>query len=87
MHYVYILFSKKDGKLYVGRTDNIEKRLTEHSEGRVRSTKNRRPLKLIYFEAFFLKKSAIKQEALYKKGQGRRILKKRLEGETAYLKR
>ncbi len=52
MFYVYILKSKKDKRLYIGRTDNLRKRLQEHARGRVTSTKPRRPLKLVYYEAY-----------------------------------
>jgi putative endonuclease len=47
---VYILKSGKDGKNYVGYTTDLKKRLALHNEGKVQSTKNRLPLKLIYFE-------------------------------------
>jgi putative endonuclease len=52
MYYVYLLQSLKDNKLYIGRTDNLIYRLAEHNRGNVQSTKHRRPLKLIYYEAF-----------------------------------
>jgi putative endonuclease len=49
-YYAYVLLSKKDNKLYVGYTDNIKRRILEHNRGNVNSTKNRRPLEIIYFE-------------------------------------
>ncbi|MEK6570515.1 MAG: GIY-YIG nuclease family protein, partial [Bacteroidota bacterium] len=48
--YVYVLRSLKDGKLYIGQTNNLQERLLRHNHGRVKSTKGRRPLQLIYFE-------------------------------------
>ena len=51
MFYVYVLFSKKDNKLYTGFTKNLKLRFEQHSQGTVRSTKNSRPLDLIYYEA------------------------------------
>jgi putative endonuclease len=39
MFYVYILRSSKDGKRYVGMTENLERRMNEHESGRVKSTK------------------------------------------------
>jgi len=78
MHYVYVLYSEKDKKLYIGRTDNLRQRYKQHTLGNVVSTKTRGKLILIYYEAFYIKESSVKQELFYKTGQGRRILKKRL---------
>ena len=49
-HYVYVLKSEKDKKLYTGYTKNLKLRFEQHQNGEVDSTKYRRPLKLIYFE-------------------------------------
>jgi len=51
MEYVYVLKSLKDGKFYVGHTDNLERRLSEHNKGKVTSTKYRCPFELVYYEA------------------------------------
>jgi putative endonuclease len=79
MYYVYILLSKKDGKFYIGYTDNLKLRFKEHNEGRVRSTKARRPFELIYYEAFLNKYDAYIREKWLKGGWGfnqiRKILK------------
>jgi len=52
MYYVYLLKSKKDDKLYIGYSNDLRKRLQEHNRGNVGSTKHRRPLKLVYYEAY-----------------------------------
>lgn len=78
MFYVYVLQSKKDKKRYIGFSADLKKRINEHNKGRVKITKNRLPLELIYYEAFKDKEAACRQELFYKTGQGRRILKKRL---------
>lgn len=78
MYYVYILLSLKDDNHYIGYSSDLRNRIKKHNLGKVNSTKNRRPLKLIYYEAYSIKELALKQEILYKTGQGRRILKKRL---------
>lgn len=52
MHYVYILFSKKDNKLYIGYTNDLRNRLEKHNAGKVQATKSRTPLKLICYEAY-----------------------------------
>lgn len=79
-YYTYVLESKKDNKLYIGWTNNLEKRLKDHNNKKVDSTKNRIPLNLIYFEACLSKQEAIKREKYFKTGFGRRYLKNRLFG-------
>ena len=79
MYYVYILKSTKDNKHYIGSTHDLKRRLSEHQLGKVESTKARRPFLLEYYEAYCSKELAVRQELLYKTGQGRRILKKRLQ--------
>jgi len=49
LYFVYVLKSFKDGMFYTGFTSNLKKRILEHNTGEVKSTINRRPLKLIYF--------------------------------------
>jgi len=76
--YTYILLSLKDKEHYIGYTNNLRKRLKEHNSGKNLSTKSRRPLKLIYFEAC-LDEDDAKQREKYLKGTiGRRYLTKRL---------
>ena len=68
-----------DNNLYIGWTNNIKRRFLKHNTGKVLSTKNRRPLKLIYFEACLDKKQAIEREKALKSGFGRAYLKRRLK--------
>jgi len=56
MYYVYILKSKKDNKNYIGSTNNLLRRLAEHNKGKVKSTKYRKPFKIVYLENFYSKK-------------------------------
>jgi putative endonuclease len=71
MFYVYILKSKKDGKCYIGSTNDLRKRLKEHNKGKVFSTKNRYPFILVYYEAFLSEEDARKREQSLKNyGQG-----------------
>ena len=74
MFTVYILLSEKDKQRYVGFTDNIERRLLEHDSSKVKSTKNRGPLKLIYSEEFENKSDAMKREKYFKTHPGRNFL-------------
>jgi len=62
MYYVYLLQSKKDGKFYIGYTSDLKLRYKQHIEGLVQSTKNRRPLQLVYYEAYGNKNLAEERE-------------------------
>ena len=62
MFYTYILKSKKDGDLYIGSTDNLRERFIKHNKGQVLSTKNRRPLEIIYYEAYKSESDARQRE-------------------------
>ncbi|MDD5071606.1 MAG: GIY-YIG nuclease family protein [Patescibacteria group bacterium] len=79
MYYVYILFSQKDRKLYIGYTNNLRRRMLEHRNGMSLATSNRRPLELIYYEAYSNQKDAMSREKYYKTGWGRNYVKKVLQ--------
>lgn len=79
MWYVYLLLSLRDGNWYTGCTKDLRKRFVEHGIGKVDSTKNRRPLKLIYYEACLNKEDAYNREKYLKSGMGKRYLKNRLK--------
>jgi putative endonuclease len=79
MHYVYILRSTKDGKYYTGCTKDLRKRFSEHNDGKVDSTKDRRPFELIYYEASSDQTDAFAREKYLKTGMGKRYLKNRLK--------
>lgn len=76
-HFTYVL-KLSDGDLYVGSCRNLEKRYKDHLNGRVKSTKTRRPLKLVYFEGCLSKRNAIIRENQLKTGFGRGYLKRRI---------
>lgn len=78
MYYTYVLLSKFDGKLYIGFTDNLRNRLKQHILGNVESTKNRLPVKLVYYEACLDEIKAVKREKYFKTGFGRRFLQSRI---------
>lgn len=62
MNYVYMIRCK-DGSLYTGWTNNLEKRFKNHYEGKgAKYTKGRGPLELVYYEVFEDKKEAMKRE-------------------------
>jgi putative endonuclease len=77
--YVYVLQSEKDSNFYVGYTNDLKRRLAEHQNGQVNSTKNRLPLKLIYWEGCLNQADATKREKYLKTAWGKRYLKNRLK--------
>jgi len=87
MYSVYILQSLKDGRSYVGYSDNFERRFKEHNDGRSKSTKHRRPFKLILKEDFENEAEAKKRELYWKSGAGRRKLKEYFKNQKAPLDR
>lgn len=78
MYYVYVLHSLKDENFYVGYSTDIERRLQSHLSGRVTSTKQRLPMKLIYYEAYIDRADAKGRELFLKSGSGLRFLKRQL---------
>ena len=77
MFYIYFL-KLSNGDIYKGFTEDLKRRLEEHNQGRVNSTKNYRPLILIGYEAYKLKSDAIRREKFLKTTEGRRLLKQQL---------
>lgn len=78
MTYLYILLLKNN-RLYKGLTDDLRRRFAEHKRGKVKSTKNLRPIKLIYYEAYLNKKDATRREKFLKTTKGRRLLRQQLK--------
>ncbi len=78
MFYVYVLLGN-DNKFYTGYTENLKQRVEQHNKGNVKSTKNKTPLKLIYYEACIDDQDALKREKYLKTTLGKRYLKKRLK--------
>lgn len=79
MYYIYVLRSITDGKLYNGYTNNLKRRFQEHNDGLVPSTKNRKPLELIYYEAYCNQQDATSREKYFKTQWGRNYIKKVLK--------
>ncbi len=75
MYYTYVLKSVIHKTLYVGSSENPEKRLAaEHNTGKVRYTKGRMPWVIIYKEPWVTRGEAMKREKFLKSGQGRKWL-------------
>ena len=77
---VYVLRSMKDRNFYTGYTNDLERRLKEHNDGLVPSTKNRVPLELVYWEGCLNQADATRREKYLKSSWGKRYLKNRLRG-------
>lgn len=81
MTYVYLLRSRKDGDYYLGSTNDLRQRLKMHNDGRMFSTKNRRPFELLYYEAYKVESDARHREHNLKlRSRAFLQLKKRLLG-------
>lgn len=79
MYYVYVLKSEYDNQFYVGSTNDLRRRLSEHNARKVRSTKSRVPFQLRYYEAYYREKDAHTREyALKKDGKALGQLKRRI---------
>jgi putative endonuclease len=79
MYYTYVLLSKTDNKFYTGYTKDLKLRFEQHQNGLVISTKERRPLKLVYYEACLDKHDAAHREKYLKTFHGKMFLKNRLK--------
>lgn len=77
MYYVYVLKSPK--QFYIGSSSDLKRRFTEHQEGRSKSTKNRGPWKIVYYEASQSKKDALIREKYLKTAWGRKYIKNRIK--------
>jgi putative endonuclease len=80
MYFVYVLKSENHDFMYTGSTPDLSRRLSEHNEGAVKSTKFYAPLELAYYEAYKHKNDALDRENKLKHhGAAIGHLKKRLK--------
>ena len=77
MYYVYLL-QLSNGNIYTGSTGDLKRRILEHRNGGVISTKHHRPVKLILYEAYLLKSDAQRREKYLKTTEGKRLLKQQI---------
>lgn len=75
MWFVYVLKSLKNGRLYTGSTNNLERRLIEHNSGQTTYTRVTGPYNLIYSEKHLTRIEARRRELFLKTGKGRELLK------------
>jgi len=81
--YVYILKSLIKQFIYIGSTNDLQRRLLEHNNGLVQSTKAFKPYNIIAYVAVSNEKKARELEHYFKTGSGKAILKKRILSDEA----
>ncbi len=86
-YFTYVLKSLAYGKFYTGYTKNLKLRFDQHQKRMVESTKNRRPLILIYFEACLIQEDAIHREKYLKSYYGKLFIHYRLKSYLTGLSR
>ena len=75
MTFVYFLLLN-NGNIYTGLSDDLRRRrISEHRLGKVKSTKNHRPIRFIGYEAYLLKSDALRREKFLKTTEGRRLFR------------
>lgn len=79
MVYTYVLQSMKDNKFYTGSTNDLRRRIKEHEEGKIPSSRYRKPFKLIYYESCLNDHDARLREKYLKTAWGKRYIKNRLK--------
>lgn len=80
MYYVYLLKSQVSDKVYLGYTNDLKRRVKEHSKGMNKTTKKILPIKLVYYEAYESKNYALCREKRLKQyGAAYGHLRKRLK--------
>jgi len=74
VYYTYILKSSASGRYYIGHTSDLALRLDRHNEGMVRSTKNRGPWEIVYFEEYETRSDAMQRERFLKSLKSRKSI-------------
>jgi putative endonuclease len=78
-YFTYVLLSLKDKNFYSGFTTDLDQRLIKHNKGDNPSTKYRRPLVLIFYEAYLNKSDALRREKYFKTTKGKTTLRTMLK--------
>ncbi len=78
MYYAYVLESGRDAPWYTGMTADLRQRVRDHKSGKVHSTRHRRPLELVYYEACRSEPDAQRKEQYLESGRGKRYLRQRV---------
>ena len=73
---VYVLYSEKFCRTYVGQTNKLEERICKHNRGAVDSTRPFKPWNIIHTEKYETRAEAMRREKWLKSGRGRDFIKK-----------
>jgi len=74
MYFVYILQSIKNNKYYIGSTNNLERRISEHNSGKTKSLKYLTPLKIVFYKKYERESDARLVERKLKKFKNKSII-------------
>ena len=72
MYFIYLLF-QNNNQIYTGFTADLKLRIKQHEVGKVASTRAKRPLRLLGYEAFMLESDARRREKFLKTTEGKRL--------------
>ena len=75
MYVVYVLQSETYKRMYVGMTNDLERRIKEHNNGKTKSTRYFKPWKVLFIESFSTRLEAREREKYLKSGIGREYIK------------
>ncbi len=76
MYYVYVIVSQSRNYIYVGITNNVQRRVAQHQTGKERTTAPYRPFALVHIEEFQTRMDARNREKYLKSGIGKEWIKK-----------
>lgn len=77
MYWVYVI-KNREGKIYIGQTKDIEKRILYHNKGWSRYTKKKGDWEIVLKEGYNSRREAIKREKELKTGRGREYIKTKM---------
>jgi putative endonuclease len=80
-YFVYVLRNRQ-GRIYIGFTIDLERRLSQHQKGERGWTRDKGPWELAQFETFDNRSDAIRRERNLKRGRTNQELRKRLTGDV-----
>ncbi len=81
MYFIYIIYSERADKYYIGQTDNVEKRLLEHNSVHKGFTSQAEDWILKFYEEFNTRQEALKREKQIKSWKSRKLIEKLIKGE------
>ena len=85
MYFVYILESTKNGRYYIGSTNNLERRIIEHNSGKTKSLKYLTPLKIVFQKEYANEIEARRVERKLKKLKNRNIIERIVKEKILHL--